>query len=220
VATRPKICAVITSPDVAAIRRAEEWADLLEVRIDLIGEGWLELSANFTRPWIAANRRAVEGGKWTGGEVERVGELLRALELGADIVDIELGTVELAEAVKEIKKEAVCLVSFHDLKGTPPLERLKEIARQETCAGADICKVVTTATTFGDNAITLALIREFPGARIVSFAQGPLGVASRVLCPLVGGDFTYASMETGLESAPGQVAAGDLRRLYDMMEHP
>jgi 3-dehydroquinate dehydratase len=47
--------------------------------------------------------------------------------------------------------------------------------------------------------------------------MGPLGLASRILCPLMGGEFTYASTEQGKESAPGQITASNLRIIYDMM---
>jgi len=47
--------------------------------------------------------------------------------------------------------------------------------------------------------------------------MGPLGFASRVLCPLVGGDFTYASTEKGKESASGQITVRELRTLYETM---
>jgi len=214
---RPRICVVIVDSDLAAVREAEQFADLLELRIDLVGEGWQELAGQLNKPWIACNRRAAEGGQWGRGEVERVDELLKAIELGADIIDIELGTVDLAEAVPLIKKRARCLVSFHDLKGTPPVDSLRGIIQGQSAAGADICKVVTTAQTFEDNITVLQLIPEFPDTRIVSFAMGPLGVISRVLCPLVGGDFTYASVEKGRESAPGQITVRDLRKLYGMV---
>jgi 3-dehydroquinate dehydratase type I len=84
-------------------------------------------------------------------------------------------------------------------------------------AGADVCKVVTTGQRFEDNLAVLQLITNYPKTKMVSFAMGPLGLASRILCPLVGGDFTYASMGKGKESAPGQITAGNLRAIYEMM---
>jgi 3-dehydroquinate dehydratase len=52
---------------------------------------------------------------------------------------------------------------------------------------------------------------------MVSFAMGPLGLASRVLCPLIGGYFTYASLGEGKESAPGQLTVDQLKGIYRMM---
>ena len=213
---RPKICAVIVEGDLAVVRKAEETADLLELRIDLIGDGWQEIIGQLRKPWIACNRVAEEGGKWKGNEATRIEQLLLAVELGAEIIDIELRTKNIENIVKAIKKRAKCLISFHDLNKTPSLDEMKEIVDRQIKAGADICKVVTTATDFSDNVTTIQLIAEYPGLRLVSFAMGPLGGTSRVLCPLAGGDFTYASMERGKESAPGQVTVNELAQIYQI----
>ena len=214
---KPRICAVIVNKDLKAIKRVEPFIELFEVRIDLISNGWQELVKQLKKPWVACNRHADEGGKWEGSEQRRIEELIKAVELGASIVDIELATRNLAEAIPPIKKKTKCLLSFHDLEKTPPLVRMKDIVQRELDAGADICKVVTTAQRFEDNLAILRLIAESPKTRIVSFAMGHLGFTSRVLCPLVGGDFTYASIEKGKESASGQITVSDLRKLYEMV---
>jgi len=214
---KPRICAVIVNSDLKAVEEVEPFVDLFEVRIDLIGDGWQELVKQLKKPWIACNRSADEGGKWAKDEARRTEELLRATELGADIVDIELRTRNLEEVIPIIKKRAKCLLSFHELERTPPLDEMREIVQRQLAAGADICKMITTAQRFEDNLTVLRLISEFPQTRIVSFAMGPLGLLSRILCLLVGGYFTYASIEKGRESAPGQITAGELRKLYEMM---
>ena len=214
---RPRICAVIVNNDLEAVKEVKPLVDLFEVRIDLIGDGWQELVKQLKKPWIACNRSSDEGGRWDKGETRRMEELLKAVELGAEIIDIELRTRNLDEAVQKTKNRAKCLLSFHDLKGTPSLDRMREIVQRQLKAGADICKIITTAQSFEDNLTVLQLIVDFPQTRVVSFAMGPLGFASRVLCPLVGGDFTYASTEKGKESAPGQITVTDLRKLYEMM---
>jgi len=215
---KPRICASIVNDDLAAVKRVEPLVDLFEVRIDLIGEGWRELAGQLRKPWIACNRSPDEGGGWRGSEAERREELLRALELGAEIIDLELMTGNLEEMVALIKRKAQCLLSFHDLEGTPPLSRMREMVQKQLEAGADICKVVTTARKFEDNLKVLELISEFPQNRVVSFAMGPLGFASRVLSPLVGGDFVYASVEVGREAASGQITVRDLKQIYAMVE--
>lgn len=214
----PRICAVIVSKDLEAIKATEPFIDLFEVRIDLIGGGWQKLVKQLNKPWIASNRSADEGGKWGGDETKRIDELLKAVKLGADIVDIELETRNLEEAIPLIKKRAKCLLSFHELEKTPSVDRMKGIVNRQLAAGADICKVITTAQRFEDNLTVLQLIAEFPKTKMVSFAMGPLGLASRILCPLVGGDFTYASIEKGKESASGQLTVRELRKLYNMVQ--
>ena len=216
--TRPKICASIVNSDLKAVKRVESAVDLYEVRIDLIGADWRDIARRLTKPWIACNRKPDEGGVWRGGEEARVAELLSALELGAAMVDIELSTDNLGEVVKQIKKRAECLISYHDMKKTPPLDLMKELVRRQLAAGADVGKVVTTAEKFGDNISTLQLIQEFSGKRIVSFAMGQLGLVSRVLCPMVGGEFIYAAIASGRESAPGQITADAMRQIYKMVK--
>jgi len=214
---RLRICAVIVNKDLAAIKNIEPLADLFEVRIDLIGDGWQELTKQLNRPWIACNRKADEGGRWAKDEAKRIDELLKATELGADMVDIELRTTNLAETIRLIKPRAKCLVSSHNLKGTPSLDEMKVIVQQQLESGADLCKVATTAQSFADNLTVIQLISAFPDTKVVSLAMGHLGSTSRILCPLVGGNFTYASIETGKESAPGQLTVTDLRKIYEMV---
>jgi len=215
---RPRICASIVGGDLEAIKRVELLIDLYEVRIDLIGAEWREVARQLGKPWIACNRKSNEGGTWQGGEEARITELLSALELGAAIIDIELSTENLKDIVARIKQRAKCLISCHDMKKTPLIDAMKELVRKQLAVGADICKVVTTAQKFEDNVSALRLIREFPEERIVSFAMGPLGLVSRILCPLAGGEFIYAAIEPGREAASGQITVSDLRKIYQMVK--
>ncbi len=213
----PRICATITTAGLRAIRQAEPMIDLFEVRIDLIGDDWQKVVKELDKPWIACNRSAAEGGQWQGNEARRVEKLLQAVEMGAAIVDIELKTKNLANIVRLIKRRAECLLSYHDLEKTPDFDTMRQLIQQQIEAGANICKVVTTAHSFEDNLSILKLIPAFPDKRVVALAMGAAGVTSRIFCPLVGGDFTYASLAEGKESAPGQVTVGQLIRIYEMV---
>ena len=217
---KAKICASITVNNPEAVKQVEPLVDLFEVRIDLIGDGWQELTRQLTIPWIACSRCADEGGHWQGNEARRIESLLQAIELGADIVDVELGTRNLDKIVQLVKKRADCLLSFHDLGKTPPLYEMRDIVKRQREAGADICKVVTTAQAFEDNLTVLNLITELPGVRLISFAMGQVGQISRVLSPLVGADFTYASIEKGKESALGQITITEMTKIYEMIVNP
>ena len=211
------ICAVIINKNIDAIAETEPLVDMFEVRIDLIGKGWQDIAIGLNKPWIATNRPPGEGGKWLGDETSRQQQLLKALELGADIIDIELATTNLCELVPIIKRKAKCIISFHDFNGTPPIEKLKEIIRKQKTSGADICKVVTTANYFEDNLTALKLITAFPEDEIISFSMGQEGIISRILCPLSDGCLTYVSLDKKMESAPGQLSASELIRLYEVI---
>jgi 3-dehydroquinate dehydratase I len=215
-ADRPRICASIVNEDLKAVKMVEDQVELFEVRIDLIGNRWEKVALQLNKPWIACNRRRAEGGNWLGNDIDRIEELLKALDLGAAIVDVELETQNIAEIVKSIKVKAKCLLSFHQPQWMLPLNELRYIVQRQLENGADICKVVTTAQNFEDNLTALQINSEFPESRVISFTMGDLGLVSRVFCPLVGADFTYASIERGKESAPGQITVGELRRIYGM----
>lgn len=214
---KPAICAVVIANDLQLIKEVAPLADLFELRVDLIGEGWQDLTRKLGQPWIATNRTAAEGGQWQGPEARRIEPLLHAVELGAGYIDVEVNTPNLENIARAIKKRTKLLLSYHDLEKTPSFEDLKRIVRKQLNAGADICKVVSTAREPEDNLTLLKLIKEFPEAKIVAFAMGPLGMLSRVLCPLAGGAFTYASIEKGKESAKGQLTVSEMRNIYEMM---
>jgi 3-dehydroquinate dehydratase I len=213
---RIKICATVTVDDFDLISGIDRFVDLYEIRIDLIGDGWQEWVGKLQRPWIATNRLLSEGGKWKGNEADRIAKLMEAVKLGARIVDIELGTNDLNDVVPEIKKNKIeCLISTHNLQETPSFDDLAAVVKQEMAAGADICKIVTTAKRFEDNMTMLRLFETFKGVKVVAFAMGSLGIVSRVLSPIVGGYFTYASVVENRESASGQLTATYLRSLYE-----
>ncbi|MFH1663062.1 MAG: type I 3-dehydroquinate dehydratase [Chloroflexota bacterium] len=215
---KPSICASIINSDMEAIKAIEPLVALFEVRIDLIGESWQNIARQLEKPWIACNRIKEEGGSWQDSEARRKVELLKAVQLGAKIIDIELTTPNLEKIVPLVKKQAKCLLSFHNLKQTPSLENLKKIVKQQMAAGADICKVVTYAQNADDNLTILKLIPEFPDVNIIAFAMGPLGLTSRILSPLAGGYITYAAIEKDAQSAPGQMTVTELLSLYKMVE--
>jgi 3-dehydroquinate dehydratase type I len=213
-----RICAVVTEKDAEIAHEAERTADLFELRIDLIGPGWEKVAARLHKPWIAANRDGVHGGKWQGSELDRIGELLKAISLGAGMADIELGTAGLEDIVALIKEKARCVISFHDWEGTPTLDTLSDIVQQQLDAHADICKVITTARTFNDNITMLKLIKKYPWADIISFAMGDEGLFSRILSPLAGGYLTYASIKKGGASAPGQITLDEMHNIYRLIQ--
>jgi 3-dehydroquinate dehydratase-1 len=214
---RPRICAAIVNSDIEALEQVETLVDMFEVRIDLIGEGWKEVAGRLKKPWIACNRLKAEGGRWRGSETARIEELKSALELGASIIDIELSTSGVDKIAAEIKGRAECLVSYHDLVETPTLDRMRQIIINQLAAGAEVCKVVTTARSFADNLAVLQLINAFPATKVIAFAMGDTGRISRILCPLAGGYFTYASVGEGRESASGQITVNELAGIYRVL---
>ena len=212
-----RICAVITEKDEAGAHALEGIADLFEIRIDLVGKGWDKVAAKLHKPWIATNRDAAHGGKWNGSEEERLAELFKAIDLGADIIDIETDADGIDAIVNRIKKKSKCMISFHDWEGTPPYEYLVGIVQQQLDQHADFCKVITTARSLEDNLTMLRLIKKFPWANLISFAMGEEGLLSRIMSPLAGGYCTYAAAKEGAGSAPGQITVETMHSIYRMI---
>jgi 3-dehydroquinate dehydratase I len=214
---KPRICVSIVEANLEAIKKIEHEIDLFEVRLDLIGPDWPELVKFIRKPWIACNRSPEEGGKGSADRVKRVDELLWAAEVGACIIDVEYRTPNLNEIVPLIKAKAKCMLSFHDIVETPSYGTLVEIASSQIKAGADICKIVTTANGLEDNLSILRLIKKFPETKMVAFTMGEAGRISRILAPLAGGYYTYACIEEGKESAAGQIPATELLEFYEIL---
>ena len=144
--------------------------------------------------------------------------IIRACEAGFNYADIELELPQVDQIAQRVRKHgAKAIISHHDFQGTPPWERLDEVKNEMLKAGADICKIVGTATSQVDNLAYLNLINENPSVPLVSFGMGQKGLLSRVFSPIFGAEYTYASSEAGRESAPGQLTVPELRQIYAIM---
>jgi len=221
----PRICVVITARDTEeALERISELApqgpDLIEVRFDYMeAPGDARALRDSTKiPLIATNRRADQGGFAKMSEPDRVAVILAAVEAGFEYADLELNTPGLGELGLKLKGfGGKLIVSHHDFQKTPPIDELRETMRLMEEYGADVCKIVGTAQSPGDNLVYLSLHGTRGDDSLVSFGMGRDGILSRVLSPLVGGEFTYASSHAGGESAPGQLTLTEMREIYGLM---
>lgn len=204
------------------IEKAEDaHADLIEVRLDCFKDcsALGDVAAHGKTSKIVTCKLRSCGGKFSGTEMEQLQLLLIAAKNGFGYADIELTHPKLEEAVKELKLLSVKpIVSFHDFAETPSTAELNSILEREIASGADICKIVTTAKRIEDN---LALLNFASTAcnktKIVCFAMGELGRVSRLLSPLFGGFFTFASLERESETAAGQMTIQEMRSAYNLL---
>jgi 3-dehydroquinate dehydratase type I len=193
--------------------------DLFEIRFDLMNStsSIAQIRQATDLPIIATNRRRSEGGFFRGIEKSRIETLTKAAQEGFDYVDVELNTRNVARFVTRFKQEgARAVVSYHNKKITPRLPALESTLKHEKEVGADICKIVTTAKSYADNLRCLTLLNKHAkGTRLVCFAMGRLGMPSRVLSPIFGAYFTFASSNVGKETAAGQIPVSDLKDFYN-----
>ena len=203
----------------AARQEASNGEDFLEFRLDFLRRP--EEGPKVVRAFLkehpectvlATCRRRANHGKFVGSVEEQIRLLEAAVEAGARAVDLEIESAEAAGAVPAaLGGKAKVVVSYHNFEGTPPLDPvLRRLLRQP----ADAHKLVTTARKPSDIQRVLAAARTHPRNRIVAFSMGEIGFASRVLVPVFGGLFTYAAPAAAEGTAPGQVDARALRRLY------
>ncbi|HEY2858652.1 MAG TPA: shikimate dehydrogenase [Terracidiphilus sp.] len=168
---------------------------------------------------IATCRRRLNSGGFAGSLDEELSILLKAARAGCQVIDLEVESAEetapgqLEKFRGELRKAgAAMLVSFHDFSRTRGLEHAADRIAAFT---PDLVKVVSTAQTLSDNLAVLRLIEDRSAeSRALGIAMGEEGLVSRVLGPRAGGAFTFASLEDGTGTAPGQVSAQTMRKLY------
>lgn len=195
-------------------------ADLIEVRLDYLSDhkDLRSLTDATYLPTIATVRPRWEGGKYRKAEAERIRLIHYAAASGFDYVDLELRTNNVSRLVARFREIGVkSIISHHDFDRTPEAPRLKKVLKRSLKTGADVHKIITKARKIKDNMACLKLLSEASTAPTVCFAMGPLGIPSRVLSPIFGGYFTFASIARGKESAPGQLTLKELRQIYRLM---
>jgi len=208
------------------LARALPEADLVELRIDRIRLPDLPLLLHAGKARIlVTNRRRDEGGFFASCENKRMALLHEAVGMGARYVDIEARTGEaavgrLGKAILARKGKTKLIVSHHDLKGTPSRQTLAKRLKDCRALGADIVKIVTLANMVEDNLRVLELIPQAleTGQEIIAFCMGEKGRLSRVAAPLLGSCMSYASLEDGAESGPGQLTAGEMKTILGILQ--
>ncbi|MDP7079847.1 MAG: type I 3-dehydroquinate dehydratase [Candidatus Undinarchaeales archaeon] len=217
---RARICAVVAADTVEEMvdraMEAREDADLVEFRIDhLVSLEQLEGLKEFTAlPVILTLRSAIQGGRSELEGDARRAVLERIINLGPAYIDLEFGNADM-ELIAVAKCAGVgTILSFHDFEGTP--EGIADVAQVMAATDADIIKLVTTAGSWRDELTMLTIDQRYTDRGIVAFCMGELGVLSRVLCPLIGGRFTYAF--AGRSTANGQISLIDLRITYNTVQ--
>jgi 3-dehydroquinate dehydratase type I len=218
-----KICVSIlpkTVPEaLQLIEKAEAaHADFIEVRLDRLEDclenhrGLADLAVHGKTPKIATD-------KSSRTKTEQRQMLLNAAKSGFEYADTELSTPQLEDLVKELKAiGAKTVVSFHKFDGSLRLSELNSILEREISSGADVCKIVTTAKHVKDNLTTLNFTSAASSkAKVVCFCMGELGKISRLLSPLFGGFFTFASLERGSETASGQTTIQEMKVAYELL---
>lgn len=209
------------------IKRSVALADVLELRMDRIpgarvGELIEAVRASGAVKVLVTNRPT--GNSSVADEEKRIGVLREAISLGVDFVDVEMETADggkekLRAAIAEEGNRTRLILSYHNFDKTPSKKKLLELFHECRLAGADAVKIVTWAREAADN---LKILNLLPTARryempLIAFCMGEQGRMSRVMAPLLGALFTFATVERGSESAPGQLTVEETRQIWRLL---
>lgn len=212
------ICVSLGQPSLSECLEALGEIDFAEIRLDLMDVGVADLPAIFS-----AGKRLIatcRPGQKSAGEREAL--LVECIRQGAAFVDVEHDAAAdyRMSILREAKNSGSRLIlSYHDYERTPPVSELDRIIRRNFRFGADYVKVACRADSPSDAARLLGLLGR-PGmcGRLIVAGMGRYGRQVRVFAPFLGSPFTYASLASGMETAPGQFSIETLAAIFERLE--
>ena len=212
-----RVCVPVCAKSVAelaeACARAEQFADIIELRLDCL-EGQVPLPPEwlkkFRLPLILTFRPSEQGGYRELKRSERTAFWHTEWGLLTNsALDIE------ADLAGEIPFEwSRVIISHHDFEGVP--DDLEEIYERLAATPAYIVKIAVRANDITDCIPIFRLLERGRNEKrkLIAIAMGNAGIATRILGPSRGAYLTYGSLEDASATAPGQVNAQQLRSVY------
>jgi shikimate 5-dehydrogenase len=206
------VCAETADEFIKKIRQAEKFADVIELRFDCLKSDQLNIAMkmlaeiNTGKPLLATYRSQDQGGHSNATPQRRK-------EFWRDLPSLFWGS-DVEEDISDIKTTAEHkIMSFHDFKGVP--KTLSDIYKKLS-ARADIVKIALQTDDITDTIPLWKLLNQArsENRQIMPIAMGEAGKWTRILGAAHGVPLTYASLESGSETAPGQISAKDLIEVY------
>ena len=217
--SRQKIVGVIFSRvDLQRALRLRRPPDLFELRLDRLINCSDELKAAIrplSAPLIVTARDPREGGANNLSANQRRALLLEFLPQ-AHYVDVELHSAHVLRSVLQAaaEKKIETLISFHDLRATPPLSQLDKIADRARSLGASIVKVATRTDTRQQLDTLLDFFdRQSPTSDLAAMGIGNLGRIARLELARRGSALNYGHL--GTPAAAGQLSVQELRKFAE-----
>ena len=189
-------------------------AEMIELRLDLIKEEPRTIYSRITRAVKSVATCRPDG----YSEGERITLLKGCMDLGASFVDIEVESSE--SLVKELRGHVKScgtelIISYHNFEQTPPRQELTRMMDRCYECGGTIAKIATRINGLEDIRNLISLY-DLPGRKVV-IGMGGQGRITRVMAPFLGAEFTFASPESGGETAPGQLSVNQLNELFKVI---
>lgn len=235
---KPKICApIVAETSEGILKDARSFVkrpiDMVEWRVD-----WYEHAAEPSKvvemagklrevlgdvPLLFTFRTASEGGERSLAAEDYMSLNRAAAGSGfVDLLDVELiaGDEAVMAMIEHAHRHQVkVIVSSHDFRKTPPREEILGRLRKMQDLGADIPKVAVMPQVKNDVltllGATLEMSENHARKPIITMSMAGMGVVSRLAGESFGSAVTYGA--AGKRSAPGQVEAGELARVIELI---
>jgi 3-dehydroquinate dehydratase/shikimate dehydrogenase len=230
---KPRICISVCESTVDrlehAIATAAEVCDLVEVRLDCLDPQELEIGASLITRLLEKSacesiltfRPAEQGGRRQLNDETRR-EFWSGAIFSESFFDVELDLAEQVNATESSPPLPIdwsrTICSQHDFAGVPA--NLEQIYDRLSGTPARILKIAVQADDVTDCLPVFRLLERArsEGREMIAIAMGTAGIVTRILGPSRGAFLTYASLESGNASAPGQITARDLKDVYRLEE--
>ena len=197
---------------------------MLELRTDYLedlGTGAVEtLIAEVKRyglPMIVTCRDKKQGGQGDWPLRHRTEILAAAIKAGAEYVDCEYENILIAEVEKKITAVLAAsrcrlILSHHNFdRPFEDIQKLYDVIITEYPAA--IPKLVYTARHINDCFAAFDLLHNKEGDAI-AFAMGEAGFISRIIAKKLGSLVTFASLNEGSATAPGQLTIDQFKKQF------
>jgi 3-dehydroquinate dehydratase/shikimate dehydrogenase len=221
------VCAETAETLIEQIKRAEELVDVIEIRFDClrnIETEYLWRAVNESRKrfkgkLLATFRPLEQGGKRALSFAERNEFWIHSHVFeSVDWVDLEPDfSLEKIQGFWGNNVFSQIIKSFHDFENAS--ENLEKIFN-ELSKNSAIAKIAVQTEDVTDTIPVWKLLQKATSEnqQIIPIAMGESGKWTRILGLAHGAFMTYAALETGSETAPGQVTAKDLIEVYRVKE--
>ncbi len=205
------ICVSLAQMNYAEILAALAKSALVELRLES-----LDLDDDQLKKILGGHKGIVatcRPGKLS--EEERIHKLVLAVDQGARYVDIEVAAShELTTRIVSSANVSGCdsIISYHNFDFTPSREVLEDIVQECFSRGAEVAKIACMVNENGDAARLMSLYEL--NRRMIVIGMGEKGLITRLAAPVLGAEFTFASLEEGKETAPGQISLSRMKKIY------
>lgn len=214
------VCGETADELIKQLRRAEEFADLVEVRIDCLKAGEISQAFNQLKsyiPILLTVRPKAQGGKTDYSVLDRMSiwnsyAMHKGIDHNSVWIDLETDLIAKKDTLFWAE-DCFVIRSEHDLHGAPfDLNKVYDRTVSDTEVGKIAVQVNEITDTIGIWKLLERANEE--GKRLIPIAMGEAGKWTRILGLAHSAFMTYASLEPGCETAPGQISVQDMTDVY------